>query len=143
MKTKLFIDTEFNSFGGELISMAIIDDEDKQFYEALNISSPITPWVQENVIPILGTPPIPLSQFQKTLESFLKNYPNGFTLIADWPEDIKHFMDVLITAPGTMMDLPPFQSFISRELALYKSNLPHNALEDAKAIRSLYQEINP
>ena len=30
---KLFLDCEFNGFGGELISMALVDENERYFYE--------------------------------------------------------------------------------------------------------------
>lgn len=50
---KLFLDCEFNGFGGELISMALVDEQGKYFYEVLPCPQPI-PWVQENVMPKLN-----------------------------------------------------------------------------------------
>ena len=32
---KLFLDCEFNGFGGELISMALVDENERYFYEVL------------------------------------------------------------------------------------------------------------
>ena len=46
---KLFLDCEFNGFGGELISMALVDENERYFYEVLPCINP-TAWVLDNVI---------------------------------------------------------------------------------------------
>lgn len=35
---KLFLDCEFNGFGGELISMALVDENERYFYEVGGVS---------------------------------------------------------------------------------------------------------
>jgi hypothetical protein len=50
---KLFLDCEFNGFGGELISMALVDENERYFYEVLPCIN-LTSWVLNNVIPILN-----------------------------------------------------------------------------------------
>lgn len=36
---KLFIDCEFNEFGGDLLSMAIVSENGDEFYEVLNLEN--------------------------------------------------------------------------------------------------------
>lgn len=132
---KFWIDCEFNDFKGELISMAVVDEDGVFFYEVLPCPNP-APWVAQNVMPILEKEPIRLDQFQRRLQAFLSHYANVH-LIADWPEDIKHFCDALITGPGTRIGTPPLTMEIRRDLDAV-SHLPHNALADAFAIRALY-----
>jgi hypothetical protein len=134
---KLWIDTEFNEFRGELISMALVDEFGVFFYEVLPCENP-GPWVAEHVMPILEKKPIRMDQFQAHLQSFLSQY-NGVHLIADWPEDIKHFCDALITGPGMRINTPPLTMEIRRDLDCV-SHLPHNALADAFCIRAKYLE---
>jgi hypothetical protein len=54
-------------------------------------------------------------------------------VVADWPEDIKHFCIALITGPGTDLDIPPVTMEIMKIDSV--SELPHNALADARGIR--------
>jgi hypothetical protein len=61
-------------------------------------------------------------------------------LVADWPEDIQHFCELLITGPGLRLDTPPLTIEIRRDLDAV-SALPHNALEDARAIKRKHLEL--
>ena len=66
---KLFLDCEFNGFGGELISMALVDENEDFLYEVLPCTNP-TSWVKDNVIPKLKKQPIDLKEFQKKIIHF-------------------------------------------------------------------------
>jgi len=136
---KMWIDTEFNEFRGDLISMAIMAADGKEWYEVLPCENP-GPWVAENVIPILGKEPIPKKLFQWELHKFLMKY-NSVHLIADWPEDIAHFCEALITAPGQRINTPSLTMEIWRDLDAV-SEIPHNALSDARAIRDKYLSMS-
>lgn len=128
---KIFIDCEYNGFKGELISMALCAEDGEEFYEVLDCEFP-TCWVRENVMPVLNKEAITLDVFQDKLILFLNNYLS-INIIADWPEDIAHFCGALITSPGKCMNIPPFTmqvAWIGSD-----SKIPHNALEDARAIR--------
>ena len=129
---KLFIDTEFNEFRGKLISMAIVDEDGDYFYESLGCDNPGA-WVAEHVMPIIDKQPISREEMQKRLWMFLSQY-DAIHVIADWPEDIQHFCELLITGPGTRIDTPPLTMEVRRDLDC-ASLMPHNALEDARAIR--------
>ena len=60
-------------------------------------------------------------------------------IIADWPEDFWHFTRALLTGPGNMMNTPKITMTLERRLE-YTSTLPHNALQDAWAIRMGYMK---
>jgi len=130
----LYVDCEFNSFKGALISMALVDEYGSEWYEVLGCDNP-DPWVAEHVMPILNKEPVSMTEFQSSLAGFLSQYKN-IHIIADWPEDIAHFCESLITGPGYRLDTPPLTMEVRRDLDA-ESALPHNALEDAKAIRKL------
>lgn len=130
---KLWIDTEFNDFKGALISIALVDENMRTFYRALECADP-APWVADNVMPVLDTPAVPLSQLQDELQTFLSVY-SEMHLIADWPEDIAHFCNVLITGPGMRLRTPPLTMEVRRDLDSSASAIPHNALADALAVR--------
>ena len=134
-KVKLFIDCEFNEFKGELISMALVAENGKEWYEVLPCDNP-KPWVERNVIPVLDKEPIPFREFQKSLYRFLKLF-DRIHVIADWPEDVKHFCETLIISPGMRIDTPPLSFEIVRED--FPSERPHNALADARGIMTYYK----
>lgn len=137
---KIFIDCEFNEFKGELISIALVAENNDVFYEAVPCANP-GPWVAKHVMPILQTTPIEYRDMQFRLQQWLMNF-TSVHLIADWPEDIKHFCDALIIGPGTRLNTPPLTMEIRRDLDA-DSDLPHNALFDAWAIKKKYFELNP
>lgn len=129
---RVYIDTEFNEFKGELISMALVAEDGNEFYEVLHCANPGS-WVAKHVMPILDKKPVSLEIFQSKLQQFLFQYER-IQLIADWAEDIKHFCQVLITAPGQCLNFPPIVMEIRRDLSSADSKVPHNALHDARAI---------
>ncbi|MEJ5976475.1 hypothetical protein WG901_07505 [Novosphingobium sp. PS1R-30] len=60
---RYFLDAEYNGFGGELISIALVpeDEATAPFYAALVCAAP-TPWVAEHVLPMLDTMPVSRSE---------------------------------------------------------------------------------
>ncbi len=138
---KIFLDCEFNSHGGELISLALVPEDATlpDFYEALWVRG-ATPWVQEHVLPVVNRKPVSYAEFQRLLEEYLVGI-GDIQVIADWPEDIRHFCECLIKAPGKMMPLTAIDMrYIRLPEAPFKhvSAIPHNAREDAKALRANY-----
>lgn len=133
---KVFIDCEFNDFQGPLISLALVDEAGREFYEVVRCENP-SPWVANNVIPVLHKSWASLRMLQVRLEAWLAIY-DAVHVIADWPEDIEHLCRVLITGPGQRVGTPPLTMEIRRDLSSAASAIPHNALEDAKAIRQAY-----
>ena len=131
----LFIDTEFNSFGGDLISIALVADDGKEFYQELPLPDVIHPWVREHVVPYMDNQNTPRRLVQQRLEAFLHQF-DRVHVIADWPDDLRFFCDLLITGPGDRISLPK----VTMELALVdgQSELPHHALHDARGIRDEY-----
>ncbi|MFJ3685554.1 hypothetical protein [Pseudomonas sp. NPDC090208] len=129
---RIWLDTEFNGFGGELISIGMVDEHERPFYAVLECTAP-TPWVAENVIPKLAFDSIDRPALQMAMRRYLCQF-NEIEVIADWPEDLAHFCALLITAPGECMALPP----LTMTLCTYApepSEYPHNALHDARALR--------
>ena len=136
---RLYIDCEWNSFGGELISMALVSPDGHEFYEVVEHDHlDIHPWVAENVIPILNQNPISKKIFQKKLRDFLSTF-DSVEIISDWPEDIEHFCNALITGPGERLRTPPIaMRFVGIKS---ESKIPHNALEDATANMNAYEKF--
>ena len=135
---RIFIDGEWNSYGGELISLALVAEDGRSFYEVLGCENP-DPWVTENVMPKLAKPWIVMQSLQPQLEYFLNQF-DSVHIIADWPEDIMWFCKVLITGPGTRLDTPPLTMQILRVDTV--SQNPHNALADANALRDWYVSVD-
>lgn len=134
---KLFLDCEFTNFQGHLISMALVAENGDEFYEVVNFSYvDCHDWVIQNVVPILNKDKMPYEDFQVKLSKFLRKY-DEVEVIADWPEDFWHFTYALLTGPGQMMTTPKIRMEIDRSLNYISSN-PHNALNDAQAIKAAY-----
>lgn len=142
---RYFLDTEFNGFGGALISLALVPEYgDHEFYALLPLPDPVEPWVARNVIPYvqsvppgLQTGPIRPAIAAHELAAFLAPDP-GPVIVADWPDDIAHFCSLLVTGPGMIapigrlrFDLLRTPGFSTAE----NSRVPHNALHDARSLR--------
>jgi hypothetical protein len=136
---KLFLDTEFNGFGGKLISMALVPEDPglPEFYKELIIDYDLHPWVKENVIPHLFMVPTHYNLFQIDLKWYLESL-GSVMIVADWPDDIRHFCEALIVGPGMMLGLTDTLRFELNRSIEYVSEVPHNALYDARAIRNSY-----
>jgi hypothetical protein len=133
-----YIDTEFNSFEGDLISIALIPEnhDHPYFYGAVPCNDP-HPWVAEHVMPVLHITPEPLAQLRQRLTAYLIA-DSDITIVADWPEDIQHFTRLLIVGPGRMIPIASMK-FEYRNYPEFNSArvsaIPHNAVADARALR--------
>jgi hypothetical protein len=141
---RYFLDTEFNGFGGALLSLALVPDDGEEFYVTLACSDAIETWVETNVIPFLDHVPFALQSPRlkrcdaaEAVTQYLSP-DNDPLLVADWPEDIAQFCNLLVTGPGTMAAVPSL-AFRLLRLPGYStaanSEVPHNALHDARALR--------
>jgi len=134
---RYFLDTEFNGFGGALISLALVpeDREAAPFYEALACENPI-PWVAEHVLPVLAATPIAARELSRRLRDYLADDPWP-VLVADWPEDIAHAARAMITSPGRRiaLDRVGFELCDAFGFDSGMSAVPHNAYHDAVALR--------
>jgi hypothetical protein len=135
---RIWIDTEFNEYRGALISMALVAEDGRQWYEVLGCANP-GPWVAANVMPILMKAPIPEKRMKQSLENWLAEY-KAVHIVADWPEDIAHFCNFLITGPGFRLATPALTMEVRRDLDA-QSAVPHNALADALAMRDVHLKI--
>ena len=139
--TKLFLDCEYNGFGGRLMSMALVPENPgwPEFYEELEMVDQLDPWVQTNVVPHMFKAPVTYSGFQAKLSEYLLSMKhNDITIVADWPDDIRYFMEALITGPGNRITMPTKIDFKLDLTIDYDSDVPHNALHDARGIRKSY-----
>jgi hypothetical protein len=135
---RYFLDAEFNGFGGELISLALVPERDglPPFYEAIHCAVP-TEWVAQNVMPVLETTPLTREEVGQRFADYLTDDPDPH-LVADWPEDISHAARLLITDPGEMHPIRSIR-FELVDPNIYSvgiaAQFPHNAYHDALALR--------
>lgn len=141
---RYFLDTEYNGWGGALLSLALVPDRGEELYLTLDWEGALEPWVERNVIPYLDTVPDPLvsprmsrADAARTVAHYLAGDSDPL-IIADWPEDIAQFNMLLVTGPGVMAEVPqlnycflPLSGFSTAA----NSKVPHNALHDARALR--------
>lgn len=128
---RLWIDCEWNSFDGDLISIALVSENDIEFYEEIECKNPHE-WVSKHVIPLLFKQKVTYKQLQNNLSVFLNQF-GSIHIIADWPEDIERFCKLLIVDAGIRLNTPPLTMQVVRIDA--KSEIPHNALYDARALK--------
>lgn len=140
---KVFLDTEFNSFGGELISIALVAENGKDYYEWVYCPPDHTvhPWMKENVLPNIGdVQPVGKLTVMFSLTKWLKSLGDDVEVVANWPEDLKHFWDCL-HHNGTTYGLPTnLKTTLDRGYSTSDSFVQHNALEDARAVLRQYEE---
>ena len=143
---RYFLDCEYNGFGGELISLALVPEEagDEEFYVVLTPTAPPEDWVARNVLPYLDHvpeglkgPPLEQEQAAVLLAAWLTGLPQ-VEIVADWPEDIALFCRLVTVGPGRMVPMPRL-SFTLASLPGFStaanSAVPHNALHDARSLR--------
>lgn len=138
---RLFLDTEFNGFGGKLMSLALVpeDDSRRAFYKEIEMTDQLEPWVRENVVPHLIMIPCSHHDFQRALAQYLWEV-GDCTIIADWPDDIRYFCESLITGPGECLSMLHNMKFELDFGIEYESLVPHMALHDARAIKEFYMK---
>jgi hypothetical protein len=147
---RYFLDTEFNGFGGALLSLALVPADGEELYLTLKCDDPIEAWVERHVIPFMQMVPDQLSgsplsrqDASAAVAHYLQADSSPF-IVADWPEDIAQFCMLLLTGPGTMVPVPPV-SFELMPLPGFStaanSVVPHNALHDARALRDHVLEL--
>lgn len=142
---RYFLDTEYNGFGGDLISLALVPEQgDQEFYAVLPLPDDIHPWVERNVVPYLGSVPPghhaePVSRLAaaKELAAYLARETEPM-IVADWPDDVALFCALLVTGEGEMAPVGRLRFDLIRSPGFStaaNSRVPHNALHDARALR--------
>lgn len=119
-------------------------DDGEELYLTLDWSGTLEPWVERYVVPYLDTVPESLvsarmsrADAARMLAHYLAGDPEPL-IVADWPEDLALFNALLLTGPGTMVEVPSlrFQFLpLSGFSTAANSAVPHNALHDARALR--------
>jgi hypothetical protein len=162
MKTvRYYLDTEFNSFGGSLISIGIAREDGECLYlvvppadiARMRFEESMDPWIEENIIPVLTDVPPDVKPVYRSVHNWPRLigefiYRDGETpqIIVDWPSDAMDFAKLLMTGPGVAVPMSN-QTHITiiRHLDVYPTTLKgavqHNAIWDALAIRQLLMEL--
>lgn len=148
---RYFLDTEYNGWGGALLSIALVGEGGDEYYAVIEHDGPLDPWVERHVIPYLdsvpeglGGPRLSRRAAAEGLAFFLAHDPEPL-ILADWPEDIAQFAMLLTTGPGLMVAIPPprFQLVsLPGFSTAANSAVPHNALHDARALRDHLTEMD-
>jgi hypothetical protein len=146
-----FVDTEFNGFGGNLLSLALVRDDGESLYLIYEHPDPIDPWVEQHVMPHIYKIPDP------KINSHVVSTPVGGArriaeflygdtapvIITDWPDDIRYFCQAVITGPGMMVNIPRL-IFDMVRVDAYPTTLEnaihHHAWWDAMALRELFRK---
>ena len=128
---RLYLDCEWNDWQGALISMALVGEDGREWYEVVGCGDP-SPWVAENVMPKLDKEWISPHELRESLRRFLSQYQR-VQIIADWPEDIAYFCNTIVMPGGMRIATPDLHFHCWRGLD-GQSYLPHNALADARGI---------
>lgn len=142
---RYFLDTEYDGFGGPLLSLALVpEDGSEEFYVVIDHVEIRDEWVQRHVIPFLDMVPEALKGPRLSREAAADALASWLAhdeapdIIADWPEDLAQLSMLLVTGPGVMKSVPPLTL---RFVPLHgfstaaNSAVPHNALHDARALR--------
>ena len=141
---RYFLDTEYNGWGGALLSLALVPEYGEELYLTIDWGGELEDWVERNVVPYLNTVPDGLvaprmgrADAAQAVAHYLAGDPDPL-IIADWPEDIALFNALLVTGPGLVADVPslrfqflPLPGFSTAA----NSKVPHNALHDARSLR--------
>jgi hypothetical protein len=141
---RYFLDTEFNGFGGELLSLGLVPEYgDQEFYVALPLPAEIDPWVARHVVPFLRSVPQAVDNVldrvaaAHELAAYLSTDRDP-VIVADWPEDIALFCRLLLIGATDIVDIGAvgFQFLRLPGFSTARnSRVPHNALHDARALR--------
>ena len=59
-RVRYFLDTEFNGFGGALLSLALVPEDGSEFYITLAFDGELNAWVERNVLPYFDHVPVGL-----------------------------------------------------------------------------------
>jgi len=135
----VFLDAEFNGFGGALISLGLACEDGREWYEVAEI--PVEPhqFVVQHVLPVLGREPIGRERFSASLAEFLASVLES-VVIADWPDDIRCLCDGLGQFGSGLRFRLGCTFVLLSEQPPCALQTTHNALSDARALRLWYTD---
>jgi len=128
------MDAEFNGFGGDLISIALVCEDGQEWYEVAEIPAEPHPFVAQHVLPVLGKEPVGRDRFAQSLAEFLASVPEP-VIIADWLDDIRCLCDGLGQFGSGMRFRLGCTLVLLPQRPLCALQTTHNALLDARALR--------
>lgn len=150
---RIFLDTEFNGFKGELLSIALCAENGDSFYGVCYNPEfsmrPLDPWVAINVMPHIFKCGIAKPDDNVTVSvrydilragamQWLKRYVNP-TIIVDWPSDLVHFFGLMLGDSHEQSQT--FFQKVEVKIQGYRAVDPliqHNAYYDARAARDSF-----
>ena len=148
---RYFLDTEFNGFGGAVLSLAL-QPEDlnlRPFYVArpkhVIDGMTLSDFVAGHVIPVIDTEGAEAvrarySEWPHMLRRYLKDDASPH-FVADWPDDLSYLLRAFVVSPGEIISMPRFTCECVN-LLTYPTRIEgavrHNALWDARALRAAY-----
>lgn len=144
---RYFLDTEFDGFGGPLISLALVREDGASVYYVMSEAAK-DPWVRDNVLPFLWLLPVATAEmfsarpWDRTAAAmdiawFLRDDAEP-VIVTDWPADIRYFCDLIEFPKGQMAPIRSLR-FEMLRVDAYPTALDgavqHNAWWDAMALR--------
>lgn len=153
MQNTLFLDCEFDGAFGELISIALVPWNydpvkypDATAFYAVTQHMPQNEWVKEHVVPaLMVVEQSPIEVIQRELADYLTDYHEDLLFVCDHPADIMYLSTLLILRhdPANTIQMPEkYQFEVAYTEGMQKagnvSEVPHNALCDAQALRLNY-----
>ena len=133
----IFLDAEFNGFGGNLISLALVCEDGSEWYEVVETPAKPHPFVAQHVLPQLGKEPIGRERFAQSLAAFLARVSEP-VVIADWPDDIRCLCESLGQFGSGKRPRLGCTFVLLPQQPLQASETMHNALSDARALKLWY-----
>ncbi len=137
-----FLDCEFDSFGGRLLSIALVRQDGLPLSLVIwKEGETLTPWVTTNVAPHFYADPHSREVERADVPNELAKFLRGDfqpVIVSDWPDDIRYFCECTMVAPGQMIALSDI-TFRMLKVQSYPTTVPgavqHNAYWDAMALR--------
>jgi hypothetical protein len=137
---RYYLDCEFDGFGGELLTLALVSEKGSELYFYLEESEARDPWVRQNVVPVMLIEPIQVLDRPGAGRAIaeLMDGDDDPEVIADYPTDFQHFCDCLVIGPNQLASIWNLRMRLERGQS-YPTDLPgavqHNALWDARALK--------
>ncbi len=159
----IFMDAEFpvlSAFGTEFLSIALIKENGEELYLEIETEAQPNEWVQQNVVPYLTGNKVSKEEAKKQILDFIgPNKPYFVSLVPcfDWMGICAYFGPDKQSLPFywipidfanilLMKGIDPEQDKLQLALRLginIEGLRPHNALDDARLLKMLWEKIQP